>query len=374
MRPGHIAFCVDHAYGHINPTLGIASELLRRGHTASYAVSGSFADVIRKVGARPVVFEPVDYRSAVYPLALQKDGSYDLSRHNSSLSAVVNDIMTKRTQSSFEQLQALYTTHKPDLIIHDDGWDLAGRQLADHWAIPRIRFVPVILPPRSTQAFANDQVILVGGPRFLFGEAAETYDERFNFLGFVPESDDGESWKNPWDPEKVVLVSPTTGLLPQVEFCSAVAQALQDVPVRVVLSAAGRFDVTSCVNTDKLAHSEKLHLNESTPNRKILKHACLYIGQGGPRSVLEAFYHGVPVLLIPPSQAHDHTACRVTALGLGIRLSHSQASPENIRRAAQLLLRDQQTLERVNQAAASMREGSGAIFAADVIEGVLARK
>lgn len=38
--------------GHINPTLGIAAELVDRGHTVTYYAPRPFADRITETGAR----------------------------------------------------------------------------------------------------------------------------------------------------------------------------------------------------------------------------------------------------------------------------------------------------------------------------------
>ncbi|WP_185893802.1 hypothetical protein [Streptomyces sp. WAC05950] len=43
-------------HGHVNPTLGLVEELVRRGHRVSYAVTEAFAETVRAVGAEPVVY------------------------------------------------------------------------------------------------------------------------------------------------------------------------------------------------------------------------------------------------------------------------------------------------------------------------------
>jgi hypothetical protein len=45
MAPQHIAFVLEQAYGHVMPTLGIALELIRRGHRVSYATTADFVPV-----------------------------------------------------------------------------------------------------------------------------------------------------------------------------------------------------------------------------------------------------------------------------------------------------------------------------------------
>jgi UDP:flavonoid glycosyltransferase YjiC (YdhE family) len=52
-------------------------------------------------------------------------------------------------------------------------------------------------------------------------------------------------------------------------------------------------------------------------------------------------HHDVPQPLIPPSQFHNIYARRVTELGLGIRLSPSDFSPNTLRATAVALLHNQ---------------------------------
>lgn len=365
MRRKHIAFCVDQAYGHIKPSLGIAAELARRGHLVSYSVPTAFVELVESTGARAVVYEPLMYRSELYPSALQQDGSYDLSRF-----ATRAEAMTKRkTESSLRQLRILYGDNRPDIVLHDDAFDLSARCLADEWGIPRIRFMPAFVSPAyAAEAFQSDTLVLITAPQFLH-EASKSIDERFKFVGFVREEAQGTEWPNRWWPTKVLLVSPTTGLLPQVEFCRRTIQAFQNTPWRVVLSAVGRHDPISRIDPQAMANMpDNFTLNADFPNVAILEHACLYIGQGGPRSAMEALYAGVPSLLIPPSIAHEYVAYRIDGLGLGKRLTFSDASPEAMRAWAEFLIEDKATMGRVREAQKRLREQNGAEIAADLIE------
>jgi len=115
---------------------------------------------------------------------------------------------------------------------------------------------------------------------------------------------------------------------------------------------------------------ENFQINRFSSNLDILEHACLFIGQGGQGSTLEALYCGVPVLLIPPTWIQDPIASRIVELGLGARLA-SDVSPSSLRQHALSVLEDNDTLIRVRQAQQSMRDERGAEVAADIINGYL---
>ena len=65
MAPKHIAFVLEHAYGHLMPTLGIAMELIRRGHRVSYATTADFAPIVTRIGARAFILTPLQTRGAI---------------------------------------------------------------------------------------------------------------------------------------------------------------------------------------------------------------------------------------------------------------------------------------------------------------------
>jgi len=53
----HIAFLNYPAHGHVNPTLPVAAELVRRGHRVSYVVAEQYADAVRATGATVLPYE-----------------------------------------------------------------------------------------------------------------------------------------------------------------------------------------------------------------------------------------------------------------------------------------------------------------------------
>lgn len=376
MRPKavrkHIAFCLDQAYGHIYPTLGIASELITRGFDVSYPVSDSFANKIMQIGAEPKRFEPVlNYRLELYPAALKKDGSYDFS--DGSFARRLLSLRAESTRLSMKLLESLYKGEAPDLIVHDDALDDSAREFAIKLSIRRVRIWQSIIYEKDIESFRNDDLVLIPIPDFFNGDEG-SFGERFRFFGFIPIKESGDQWINPWRPEKVVFVSPTTGLLPQVEFCKLIIDALKDLPLKIVLSAAGRSDPVSRVDLQMLGElPDNVCVSEDSSHLSILEHACLFVGQGGPRSTLQAIYSGVPSLLIPPSLDHDFAARRAADLGLGIRIAISEACPRRIRDAAIFLIEDGATLARVRRAQSSMHAENGAVLAADLIEEYLRR-
>jgi len=285
---------------------------------------------------------------------------------------VLKEIMRKRTEDSLAQLETLYHDDKPDLVVQDECEDTAGRSLALRWGIAQIRFVQTLIPPGHEGTFAKDQPVLVAVPRF-FQKDSEHFREHFKFIGFIAEGrkEFFQPWKVSGDRHKTILISVTTGLLPQIEFCRLVISAFRNLSWNIVLSIASGLDRISEIAPAHLVDlPTNFQLNRFSSNLDILEHVCLFVGQGGQGSTLEALYCGVPVLLIPPTFFHDLVARRIVELGLGLRLA-ADISPDSLRRHAASLLEDADTLSRVKQAQKSMHDERGAQVAANIIEGYL---
>lgn len=369
--PKHVAFVLEQAYGHILPTLGIARELMQRGHRVSYAVSSSFAPAIQRAGAHAIVFDPIDTRTEIQRLAAARGSSYEYDFSSDEVRRQMLESSERRTASSLAQLQDRYSDDRPDVVVHDDCLDVAGRMLAVEWRIARARIHLRVLSDADVPTFADDQIVIVLLPGF-FNGAVSSLDERFHFVGFIAEG--RNEIARPWQPNDArgptVLASPTTGLPNQVDFCRLMIQAFSNTRCHVVLSVPGDFDPLSALDANSIgALPTTFRINSQSSHLKILEHCRLFIGQGGPGSTLEALYSGVPAILIPPTKGHDAAALRVARLGLGLRLSIPEATPDHLRECALALMRDSATLARVKEAQLSMRADRGAKTAADLIEG-----
>jgi UDP:flavonoid glycosyltransferase YjiC (YdhE family) len=372
MAAMHIGFVLYPAYGHVLPTLSIATELIRRGHRVSYAITESFAPAIVRAGARPVIIDPPEIREEICHSTALPLGGHDFRLADPATRQRVGSLRQQRTAALLLQLEARYADDPPDVVVHDDCLDSAGRTLAQNWSLAHVRFCQIPLQPADLPSFAADQTVILPIPRF-FNNHSAAFDDRFHFVGFIPDARHTTPRPPPRDDRKVILAAPTTGLLPQLDFCNTVVHAIRESEYTVVLSVPGSLDPLSTIGAAALGSlPANFVLNTSSPHVRILQDAQLFIGQGGPGSTLEAVYSGVPSLLVPPTQDHDRAATRIAELGLGMRLSLAEASPEQLRSHAIALISDSATLARVRDARDRMRSDRGATAAADLIEGRLA--
>lgn len=102
----HIAFFNFPAIGHVNPTLGVVEELVKRGHRVTCTVTDHFAPAVEAIGAEAVRYESVFgdfYRSPFTPEANAGEGMRCL------------DEATLLVQ----QVSPFYERNRPDVVVHD---------------------------------------------------------------------------------------------------------------------------------------------------------------------------------------------------------------------------------------------------------------
>lgn len=371
MTRKHISFIVEQAYGHIVPTLGIAMELIRRGHRVSYATSENFIPLVARSGATVFQINPMKTRAAIFNVLFKKtsaDGFEDTDI-NPEVIQRYREIITRRTHHTLPQLERCYETERPDLIIHDDGEDFAGRLLAERWGVAKIRLSFLQISDRDLPAYANDRSVIIPMPRF-FNDDLRSEDEKLHFVGFTPEGRVNPAcrWKNPRPSNKIILANPTSGIFSQTHFCSLVIDAFKNSRYNVVLSVPS-VDPWSAIDVPSLGKlPDNFHVNTSAAHIEILRDCQLFVGQGGPGSTLEALYCGVPLLLLPPASGHELSAKRIVDLGLGRRLDLSKVSPAELNEAAESVMSDRVIRTRLHARQEEMMANPGGARAADLVE------
>ena len=129
-EPAHIAFFSAPAHGHVNPMLGIITELVARGHRVSYATTRDFADRVAEAGASPVIYH------STLPSDSDPTTSWPDDLNEGLLLFIQESIAT------LPEIEAAFRHDRPDLVLSEDTVG-AGRIMAAKWDI---------LPGRGTRA------------------------------------------------------------------------------------------------------------------------------------------------------------------------------------------------------------------------------
>jgi MGT family glycosyltransferase len=387
----HFAFFNIPASGHLIPTLGIAEELVRRGHRVTYAATAEFAGTVASTGA-----SVLEYTSTLDPRTIAPTGADDwLARV--LLGAAQEAIATA---PAFERH---FANDPPDLVAYDISMQFLGRVLARKWQLPSVQFYPVLASHqyfsdaeshgegifgdfmRELRRFAelhdmadvplsalvsDDAAALkvVTMPKE-FQTEAETFGDDYKFVGItLRERDLRGTWQPPQSGHPVVLISLGTTFNKQLGFFRMCAEAFAGLPWHVVIAAGPGVDLAE---VGPLPPNAEIHSWLSL--QAVLEHAGAFVCHGGAGSTMNGLYAGVPLVAIPQNGDEQMIADRTAELGLGRLLSSSQVTAESLRQAVLEIAADPATQENVQRMRKHMHDAGGAPRAADEILAYLDR-
>jgi MGT family glycosyltransferase len=177
------------------------------------------------------------------------------------------------------------------------------------------------------------------------------------------------AWAPPWaaDDRPGVLLSLSTTYMQQEDLLQRLVDAL------------GTVDCNALVTTGPGLRSWHLprvpgnvHVAESVPHGAVLPHVRLVITHGGHGTVVRSLAAGVPVLAVPISRDQPDNAARVVHHGVGRKVS-KRSSPRRFRDAVRAALSDERMYDRARQMATRLAPDVGAPKAVAALEALTHR-
>jgi MGT family glycosyltransferase len=311
------------AFGHVNPSLPLVRELVRRGERVVYYNDAEFRSVVEAAGA---VFRP-------YAPGLVTSGSIARATQTGDLVRVPRLIL-RATETLVPFLLERLPGENPAAIVLDSNalWGhIAARSLrmrtvsllttivlgADAYRRMRLRewihtlrpMLPSIVPIVAARSRLLRQFgATVPRPAFpafgglnlaLFPRILQSPDQRIDAtVRFVGPMIDPETGANgvfePPTADPVVYMSLGTLHRAPAELYRQCLEAFADLPVRFVLSTGGHVDLSALGPMPPNAD-----VRPFAPQLAVLQHARVFITHGGMNSVLEGLASGVPLLVVP---------------------------------------------------------------------------
>ncbi|MDA3625765.1 glycosyltransferase [Saccharopolyspora sp. WRP15-2] len=382
-RPAHIAFFTIPAHGHINPTLGLITELVNRGHRVSYAVTEPFADQVAEAGATPVRYD------SMLP------GSPNASRQEwPSEGTEARWMFLEETRSVVPQLEEAFAGDRPDLVVYDLGDFLV---LAEKWGVPALQLCPThvyteglesvldLTPTPETTAveeaydeyFAEQGVALTNHdllhprrcivtiPRSFqyFGDQAA---DSYAFVGpMLTERASQGSWQAP-DDRPVLVISLGSAYNDRLDFYRRCLVAFADLDWHVVLAVGTAIDPAELG-----AVPANFEVHRWIPQLRMLSQASAFITHAGMGGTMEGLSHGVPLIAVPQAADQFMNAARIEELGLGVQLDGATATPEQLRVALEKVTSDEGIRNRLADMRREIEEAGGLARAVEIVEGML---
>jgi MGT family glycosyltransferase len=386
------------AHGHVNPTLPLVQELMRRGETVIYYVTEEFRPKIEGAGVECRTYESLS-ASARFDFGGEK-------RSSPSLPKLAN-VMIDFCERSLPFLLEATRQDAPDYILHDFTctWGKYVSQILDIPAIATIPQFPVNMKrrPDPYPGMYSDLVrMFLGGlPALLrfrrvadrisqqypvrraglwdilanhedlnivftsrtFQPYAEDFDDRFVFVGpSIADRDETLEFSLDFGSGPLVYISLGTILHTNVGFYQHCFEAFGGSEVRLVLSAGADTDLDSLGTIP-----QNFLVRNYVPQLEILKQADLFITHGGMNSVSEGLWYGVPLVVIPQGSDQYLVAKRVETLNAGVALDKRRIRPETLRQATDSVLSDPGIRASIQVIQDSFRQAGGFVRAADEI-------
>ena len=380
-------------HGHVNPSLAIVRELVARGDDVVYFSTDRYAAAIEQSGSR--------FRAYLEPTLANLA---HLPEHTDELAWTLMDLSDKVLKAD---LQA-FRDERPDYLISDSvaPWGQWAAKILD---VPLVTSTSTFafnssvmrfglsggVRPKSLRLFVSKlrhmakasrlrrrmcQEYGVNGPGVfasvmgqsdlnivytsrLFQPCAETFDERFQFVG--PMIARTETIAFPWDRlshDDLVYVSLGTLFNTDPGFYRNCLAAFANQAVQVVLSIGTKVPLASLGNIP-----DNVVVATEVPQLAVLQRAVAFVTHGGMNSVSESLSNGVPMVVVPQMGEQAIVGQQVKQMGAGICLAPSEATSERLREAVHRLLRDNQFRRQADVIRRSFLDAGGAARAVTLI-------
>ena len=391
------------AHGHVNPSLPLVAELLRRGHQITYFLTPGFRADVEAAGA---VLQPY---AAVHDDYFSGPG-LDGSRPQKAAARLI----TTAGEILPELLQAAAGA-RPDYILYDGmcPWGYLAARSLHLPAVVSLSLLPLATPP--LRELLTWEMLQILGPMLLRdaptgmqaarraralgsqygvpplslpeilnapGDLAISYTSRYfqpyadrvadtvRFVGWTLRENRTEA---PFSFEqaggrRLIYVSLGSLVQAPAAFFRTCIDAFAGSDEFVLISTGRRFGAEEFG-----ALPPNVAVRPWVPQAQVLKRAALFVTHGGLGSVLDGLYCGVPLLVVPQQEEQLLTARRVVELGAGLLLRKGDVTVATIRAHAARLLAEPAFAREAGRIGETLRTAGGVAQAADEIERLLRR-
>lgn len=313
------------AYGHVNATLPLITELHHQGHEVINYNAPTFKAVLAPTGAC--------FRS--YPDSVHMEA--ELTRRAVNLPAVTVGLLNESLRL-IPFVVAEIEKEQPDKVIFD-GLALWGLQAAILQNVPTVASVttffmegvrgiltwrdfgyilrhsltqlPQIIKARhklvkayGSAIFPHTYMLPATGDQTVFFTARDFHpnsqliDESFYFVGPSISPTSRTDLNFPWSALDLnrpkIFLSLGTIYNNRPDFFTAVMHHFKHHPAQFILATGARIEISELQPIPS-----NFIVQNRVPQIDLLPHVDLFISHGGVNSILESLYFGVPLLIIP---------------------------------------------------------------------------
>lgn len=355
-------FVVPPLAGHVNPTISVGRELVRRGHQVAW--TGPPGETGRLL-PDDATFVPAGH-GAVADVATQLRDRHQRLRHTAALKFLWEEVLIPLAYAMADDVDALVESWEPDVVVADQQalagaaiarkrqlpWattattsaelvdPLADLPLVGQWVNDRLADLQSALDVPRPLAEAGDlrfseHLVLVFSTLTLVGRD-HSFPPHYVFVG-PSITDRPERQHFPWgwlDPQLPHVLVSLGSLSNRASrrFFTVAAEALAGEPVQAILTAPPDLLDQHVITTHNLL------VQEQVPMLALLPHLQAVVCHGGHNTVCESLAHGLPLVLAPIRDDQPIVADQVVRAGAGLRVRFTRVRPSDLRIATRHVL------------------------------------
>ncbi|MGH3072112.1 MAG: glycosyltransferase [Gaiellaceae bacterium] len=390
-----MTFLASAAPSHVNPTLAIATALLRRGASVSYLAEDSARERVEAIGARFIRIEeeatpaqqdrlPASARTSLRRAVARREGLLGALRQAPRVLGLARAersdvIVLDRTTGWHGVASALgrpIVTFVPSFFFAADSPLVqAGVPTGSDLESPRLQQADRELSSLQTELL-RDYGITPIDPDRLFTAPADL-NVSASFRELQPDgarfSRPGYLYLGPPVADRDEPPLPELDRLPRPLIYAAFGSAEPTDPrLLKLLLDAFRGQSWGVVAAGKRPRSLPAWclVRPRVPQLQVLSQANVFVTHAGINSILEAINFRVPMILFPRTREQRFVADQVVRLGLGVLRSRADVTAGDLRVDAENLIRSSTVHQRLERARECALAADGAKAAADAILGL----
>jgi hypothetical protein len=389
------------ATGHINPSLGVVQELMRRGEQVLYVNTEAVRSQIEPSGVTFIPYPGTEVIGDIEALMARASGG-NIPQNALALHQIGAALLPFALE--------LIDRERPDYVLVDSlaAWGKHAARLRGVKAVASVStFIltpgsPMPLTPgliaetvahliptlpayaRTWWQMQRQYGVNIGGPLGAvmsladmnliytsreFQPAGETLDASYQFIGASINARPRQS-DFPFDQltrKPLIYISLGTINNQNLAFYRECFAALGDYPAQVVLSAGKQTDLQALQPIPA-----NFLVRNFVPQLEVLERADLFITHGGMNSVHEGLWYGVPMVVIPQQIEQAVVAAQVAKTGAGVALATKppigRVTAAELRGAVETVFKDVENYRAVaHRLGESLRGAGGAARAAEAI-------
>ncbi|MFB4303354.1 glycosyltransferase [Actinomadura sp. NTSP31] len=376
-------FAVPPLAGHVNPTVAVAAELVRRGHTVAWTGHRAALEPLLRAGSR--IFSAGDDAFAARLAAAREE--WLRLRGPAALRFLWEDFIVPLGHAMMPGVETALDRFRPDVVVSDQivlaapvaarrreiPWatsattsseftrPLAGLPLVEEWVREQIgdfqldHGIEDLLDLRF-----SDHLVLIFSTGALVGDVS-VFPDHFAFVGPALDRPAGAAFPWEWlDGRPAVLV--TLGTLNGAageRFYRVAADAVRDLDVQAVFVAPPGIVADPPPNVLVRAH---------VPQLRLLQRMSAVVCHGGHNTVCESLAQGLPLVVAPIRDDQPVIARQVEAAGAGVQVRFGRVRAAELRDALTAVLDGDAHRAAAEAVRESFAAAGGAAGAADRLE------